>query len=232
MDVTVIIANWNTTEWVAHKSACTVVATEPDCGLIVVDQGSTDGAVEFLTGMVRRHPHNARVVLYGKNYGPAKAGNDGIRISRGKYICILNSDAWVEPGCLRKMMQTLEADETIGMTGPMCNNISSSQGSAKPCNRANFEMPAGYVMPFVCVMIPRRVIEKIGLLAERFHMGGSEDIDYCNRIRAAGYRIVVTGNAFCWHALSQAYRANNVDVGRANWEMSRLLDKKEPIQKL
>lgn len=232
MNVTVVIANWNTTHWVKHKSAASVFGTEPQCGMVVVDQGSTDGAVEFLTSMVKRHPDNARVIFYGKNYGPAKAWNDGIRLSRGKYICILNSDAWVAPGCLRKMVETLEADESIGMTGPMCNNISSLQGASKPCNKPNFVLPAGHVMPFVCVMIPRKTIEKVGLLAERFYMGGCEDIEYCNRIRKAGYRIVVSGNAFCWHALSQAYKANKVDVGRANWEMSKLLGRKEKTAKL
>lgn len=232
VEVSVVIANWNTTSWL--KKAVESVFAQEDVmpEIIIVDNGSSDGVYGFIRQMRREHPKRVRSIFYGKNYGPGRAWNDGIQLSRGKHVCILNSDAAMEKSCLKKMLTTLKNDRMIGMTGPLSNNISSAQGAHKPVDRKNSEIKTPKVMPFVCVLIPRPVIQDIGLLAERFEMGGAEDIEYCNRIRGAGYKIVITGRAFCWHALSQAYKANKVNVNKANRKMLKKMKENEAIRRL
>ncbi len=232
VEVSVVIANWNTTKWLKDAFGSAIKQGDIKAEVIIVDNGSKDGAVGFMKRQARKFPKRVRGVILGENYGPGRAWNEGIKLARTPYICILNSDAKLTKGSLKKMVDTLKADDRIGITGPMCNNISSAQGVSGPVDRDNFEIPAGHVMPFVCVVIPRRVIEEVGLLAERFTKGGHEDIEYCNRVRKAGYKTVVTGRAFCWHALSQSYKANEVNVNKTNREMAKLAGKDEPIHEL
>lgn len=231
-DVSVVIANWNTVEWTKEAVRSVFKQSGVSCEVIVVDNGSEDGTERWARKLVRTRPDRSQVLMHGKNYGPGKAWNDGIILSSGHYLCILNSDAKMAPDCLKKMIETLSHDRTIAITGPMCNNISSRQYSAGPVDRANFVIPAGHVMPFVCVLIPRPIFGEVGLLAERFAMGGSEDVEFCNRVHKAGFKTVVTGNAFCWHALSQTYKANKVDVNQANRVMSAKLGELEHIRRL
>lgn len=239
VDLTVIVANWNTMSWVINFSAKVVLSYFPGVKLVVVDQGSSDRGE--LLALTRQHSERVKLLFYGRNYGPGKAWNDGIRLSETKYVCLLNSDAWPAPAMhlkgaamdsLELMQQTLADDAMIGLTGPMCDNIASIQAAPDPVDRPNFEIPPGQVMPFVCVMFKRSLVQEIGMLAERFYGGGSEDTEYCTRVRKAGYKIMVTGRAFCRHALNQAYKANNLDSRQVQAEMEKLLAQPEQIKSL
>ncbi|HEX3866798.1 MAG TPA: hypothetical protein VHV78_08605, partial [Gemmatimonadaceae bacterium] len=62
-----------------------------------------------------------------------------------------------------------------------------------------------------CMCLPRHVIDEIGGLDPRYGTGNFEDDDYCMRIRAAGYDIVVCEDSFIHHFGSVSFSTNNVD---------------------
>ena len=58
---------------------------------------------------------------------------------------------------------------------------------------------------FFCVAVPRRVVEEVGLLDERFGLGYFEDDDYCRRVESAGYQIACAEDVFVQHRMGAAF---------------------------
>ncbi len=68
---------------------------------------------------------------------------------------------------------------------------------------------------FFCVALPRRVVNDIGLLDERFETGFFEDDDYCRRIREAGYKCAIAEDVFVHHELSASFNKLDEDHRRS-----------------
>jgi Predicted glycosyltransferases len=92
LDVSVIIVNWNAqvllAECLRHVRE---TVKRVSCEVIVVDNCSSDGSVE----MVRRDFPEAVLIVNDAHRGFAAANNQGIAVSRGRYVLLLNSDAFV-----------------------------------------------------------------------------------------------------------------------------------------
>ena len=189
--------------------------------LIVVDNGSTDGTVDYLSGQ-----SDVRLVANETNRGFPAAANQGIQAARGQQILLLNNDTLVTTGWLERMLDALHADPQIGLVGPCSNAVSGPQqvsagysdltsldgfawewgkdhaGETQACDRL-----VGF-----CLLIRRSLVEAIGLLDERFGIGNFEDDDYCLRAAQAGYRAVIARAAFIHHFGHVTFRAAGVDL--------------------
>lgn len=98
-----------------------------ECEVIVIDNNSADDSVQLIS---RKFP-KIRLIQNRSNLGFAKANNQGIRISKGKYLLFLNSDTEVEKESLGKMVQILAHDQRAGVLGPrMLNKDHTLQPSA------------------------------------------------------------------------------------------------------
>jgi len=91
MSITAIVPVWNGRELLERLLASVEAQTEAAAELLVVDNGSTDGAPELA------RERGARVIPMGRNAGFAAAVNRGIRESRGEWIAVLNSDVELAP---------------------------------------------------------------------------------------------------------------------------------------
>src|SRR5664280_2117385 len=91
MSITAIVPVWNGRQLLERLLASLEAQTEPAAELLVVDNGSTDGAPELARA------RGARVIAMGRNAGFAAAVNRGIRESRGQWIAVLNSDVELAP---------------------------------------------------------------------------------------------------------------------------------------
>src|SRR3990167_1125650 len=78
--------------------------------VIVVDNASNDGT----TDMMRKEFPNVKLIANKKNLYFGKAHNKALRISRGKYVMLLNSDTILPSKCLIKLVSFLEKNPTIG----------------------------------------------------------------------------------------------------------------------
>lgn len=171
--------------------------------LIIVDNGSDQTTKDFLTTL------NTTIITNETNEGFAKAINKGIARSTGQYIFLLNNDTILFPGWLQRL--TGAFDETTGAVGPVSNyvmgkqrvvigrkeaspeqihSIVSVQGKGRT---AEAELLIGFAL-----IVSREVIDKVGLLDERF-FAGSEDLDYSLRIRLAGYKLKIVEDVFVLH---------------------------------
>jgi len=103
MSITAIVPVWNGRELLERLLASVEAQTEAAAELLVVDNGSTDGAPELARA------HGARVIAMGHNAGFAAAVNRGIRESRGEWIAVLNNDVELAPDYFARLRAACSA---------------------------------------------------------------------------------------------------------------------------
>jgi GT2 family glycosyltransferase len=119
IDVSVCIANWNCQ---AMLRACLESLLDQSQGMkvevIVVDNGSTDGAAE----MVEQEFPDVFLYRNSANLGFARANNQAARRSQGRYLLFLNNDTVVPAGTLKRLVDYAEAHPEVGLIGPRLRN--------------------------------------------------------------------------------------------------------------
>lgn len=216
---TIIILNWNSLE-LLKRCLALVDANTSNIDVIVVDNGSTDGSVEFLKSHESR---TLKYILNGKNLGFAGGNNVGIRVADPmKDIVLLNVDAEVQPGWLGEMYETLLKHPMAGLVGPLGTCEPSghqAEGSVREDTLVNN-------LYFYCVLISRDLLNLIGLLDERYGIGCWEDNDYGSRARFAWYELYVSAKSLVRHQPHQVFDLNGVDKNKVSDENYRLFCEK------
>jgi GT2 family glycosyltransferase len=103
MNISAIVPVWNGRELLERLLASLAAQTEPAAELLVVDNGSNDGAPELA------RERGARVIAMGRNAGFAAAVNRGIREARGQWIAVLNNDVELAPDYFQTLRAAMEA---------------------------------------------------------------------------------------------------------------------------
>jgi GT2 family glycosyltransferase len=225
MDVSVIIVSWNTKALLARCLAQLEAACDGlDVEVFVVDNGSTDGSVE----LVREHFPQVRLFANRQNLGFVRANNQALPLAQGEFVLLLNSDAFVEPSALRELVGFLRSHSAAGAAGPRLNYPDGSLQRSCTAFPTVFDelclmlqldrlFPrsrlfgrfwlSGWdysavrevdVVMGACLLVRRRVVEQVGLLDEAFFMY-SEEVDWCYRIRRAGWRLYLVPQARATH---------------------------------
>jgi len=186
--------------------------------LIVVDNHSEDDTPLWL-----QEQPDVRAILNDFNAGFPVGCNQGIAVSRGDHILLLNNDTVVTARWLDNMLTALHSSSDIGAVSTLTNNCSyyqslpvsytsmqQMQQFADSFNRSNPELwmerlkLVGYNM-----LIRRSILEQIGELDERFTPGNYEDDDLSLRIRKAGYRLLLCKDTFIHHHGSISFGARS-----------------------
>lgn len=102
MDVSVIIPVYNTEKYLEKCVDSILQQTEVSLEIILVDDGSTDTSAMICDAYAQKH-QNIKVI-HIKNSGPATAKNEGLKLARGNYIALTDSDDKMEPLMLHKMV--------------------------------------------------------------------------------------------------------------------------------
>jgi hypothetical protein len=217
MDLSIIIVNYNTKNLLAASLQSIYSKKHKiEFETFVVDNGSTDGSVETIKVLYPQIiflPQN-------ENLGFAKANNIAIKQAKGRYILLLNPDTVVLNDCLDLMIDFMDQNPDVGAAGCKVvlpdgsldlackrsfptpeNSFYHVLGLAKlfPKSRRFGQYNLTYLdenethevdcLVGAFMMVRREVIEQIGLLDEKYFMYG-EDIDWCYRIKNAGWKIV------------------------------------------
>jgi GT2 family glycosyltransferase len=174
-----------------------------------------------------------RLVVNERNLGYTKANNIGIRLSRGKFVLLLNPDTVVHEGALRALIACAEAHPEVGIIGAKLLN---PDGSIQRSARSFPDIGAGLFRntllgrlfpnnPFVrrylltdfgydavrevdwvsgaAMLVRREVFERIGLLDEGF-WAYCEDVDFCWRARQAGFAVLFCPDAVITHKIGRS----------------------------
>jgi len=226
-ELSIIIVSWNTRELLAQalESAYDTVG-DIACEVLVVDNGSTDGSAE----MVETRFPQTQVLRNAENVGFARANNQALASSRGRFVLLLNSDAVLLPDALMHMARFMESEPSAGIVGPRILNPDGSFQSSymsfptllaelllmtklhkvaygqhfpsHPPAKSRDRRSVDWVSG-ACLMIRRQVVEDIGGLDEEFFMY-SEEVDWCWRAKQAGWCVyyLPEAEAVHWGGLS------------------------------
>ncbi len=206
---TVVIPNYNGMQYIEN---CLASLREEPAGVIVVDNGSTDGSRE----LVQEKFPTVHLIVLDKNYGFCKAVNRGMEASKTTYIILLNNDTVVEPGFVRALEAAMDDDkrafsgaaqmvsmgrpEVIDDAGDYYCALGWAFAAGKDRPRENYGVPGEIFSACggACIY-RRRVLERIGMLDEN-HFAYLEDVDLGYRARIYGYRNLYVPDAVVRHA--------------------------------
>lgn len=209
IDLSLIVVNWNTRDLLAQCLQSIETHIQNGDGLkvetLVVDNASTDGSPDLV---IERFPW-VRLIENTENMGFARANNQAIRQSHGRYVLLLNSDAQLVPKAVQNMIRYSDADDTIGIVG-VC--LKSADGSPQfcygsfpnlwrdfkslfgmhrwdlsPCGKLEVPRDVDWISG-ACLMARKAMLDEIGLLDENFFMFG-EEVDLCYRAHQDGWRV-------------------------------------------
>jgi len=209
--------------------------TWPRFEAIVVDNASDDGTPEYLRALAERDPR-IRVVLNSDNRGFAAANNQGIALSRGEIVVLLNNDTVVPPGLLRRLAGHLRRDPSIGLLCPT-TNFCGNEARVEPDYGNDFSGLPAYaarreaehrgrvfdigVAAMYCVAARRDVLDAVGPLDEAYGIGMFEDDDFAVRMRARGYRVACAEDAYVHHVGQGAFRKLSPEDYDALWKKNQ-----------
>lgn len=192
-----------------------VVNTYPDLEIIVVDNASKVNPVPNW----QRTYKDIKFIRSEVNTGFAGGNNIGIREATGEYLFLINNDTEVTADLIARLVSTMEANAKIGMISPKIHYFDHpgmlqytgytpmNYYTARNACIGQFEEDKGQydslsgVTGYVhgaAMMIRREALEKAGGMAENYFLY-YEELDWCERIRKAGYEIHVNLSALIYH---------------------------------
>jgi len=194
--VSIIIPSFNTKEVTLRCVKSIVENTSFSYEIIVVDNGSTDGSVKQIT--------NLKLIANSNNLGFARAVNQGIKVARGRYLLLLNSDVFTNKGSIEKMIDFAKKTPDCGVVGGKLVFGNGKTQHSVMVFPTLWQTIAKYWLRRKDPVLPRDVavvdavvgaaflitpeaISRIGVLDERYFMY-FEDLDYCRRVKKAGLK--------------------------------------------
>ncbi len=223
--VSVIVVSWNAREYLMQ---CLASLKDETCRcpmeIIVVDNASSDASPDSVAA---QYP-DVHLIRNAANLGFAKANNLGLAQSQGAYLCFVNSDVEVLPGCISRLVEYCEQHPEVGMVGPRilggdgklqrsCRGFPSVWNMFCRALALDHLFPkcrllTGYslwhwaqtslqpvdILTGCFWLVRRKALEQVGLLDEAFFMYG-EDMDWCKRFWAKGWQVVFVPGAEAIH---------------------------------
>jgi N-acetylglucosaminyl-diphospho-decaprenol L-rhamnosyltransferase len=217
-DVSVVIVTYNALPWLER-----CLESVRGVQTVVVDNDSTDGTIAF----VRERFPEVRVVEQ-ENRGLAAGWNVGLAETAGRYVLLLNSDAWLAEGALERLVEFADAQPKAAVVGPRLRYPDGRlQRSVRgfptlwrlateyfflrklaPRSRALNSFYGGGVgydevheVDFLlgaCLLVRRAAVDEVGAADESFFLF-SEEVDWCYRFRRAGWKVVFFPGAEAFH---------------------------------
>lgn len=232
IDLSVVIVSWNVRELLQRCLASVMESSMGDvlqCQVIVVDNASSDASKD----MVRQRFPTVELIASDANLGFTGGNNVGIAHSAGRHILLLNPDTEVVGDALARMVGYMDRNPDVGALGPKVlfpdGRVQSSRRRFPTLATALLEstvlqqwFPRNRVLAHyyvadasddqeqdvdwvigACLLIRRAAWDQVGCLDEAFFMY-SEELDWCRRAKAAGWRVVYVPDAIVVHHEGQS----------------------------
>jgi len=225
MDISFIIVNYKTRDLLrnclhsVHKTVHGIVYE-----MIVVDNASDDSSIE----MLKKEFPNVRIIANKENKGFAAAVNQGLRIMKGRYALLLNTDTILFEEAIAVLFSFLENHPEAAMA---CGQLRNADGSKQnsignfptlitlltnaslleyifptryPSKRHEYQSPIEIDSGIgACLIVCKEAIDKVGMLDERFFFF-FEETDWARSMKTAGWKIYFVPTANIYHLQGQS----------------------------
>jgi hypothetical protein len=211
-EVSIVVVSYNAE---VYLERCLSAIANREDEVIVVDSGSTDGS----RALVRDRYPGVRLIESDENRGYGAAVNEGLRVARGRYLLVLNCDAWPVDDAIQRLAAFAEDNPSVGVVGPrLLNPDGTLQRSVRgfptlwrlateyfflrwlaPRSMlfnafygANFDHDSIREAEFLVgavLLVRRAVAEELGGFDTSFFMF-NEEVDLCYRIHQSGWQVV------------------------------------------
>ncbi len=217
--VSIIILNYNGKRLLEHFLWSVKKLNYPNFEVVILDNGSTDDSVEFLT----KYFPEFIVFKSQKNLGFSEGCNVAVQHASGDYLLFVANDMELDSNFINELIEVMESDPTIGVCTGKTLKIDSANkrtnlidnlggdvdvlGFASPraknkVNETQKDLKSPVFFAYGCPsMIKRQVFIKVGGF-DSDYFALYEDLDICWRIRLAGYKVCVNPLAVSYHKVS------------------------------
>jgi GT2 family glycosyltransferase len=213
IDVSVVAVNYNTAELLPEMRRCLLAAAgNLNIQMIVIDNASRDDSRLVLA----RDFADARVILNSSNVGFGRANNQALSYITGRYVLLLNTDAFVATDTLRQTVAYMDENPSCGILGtrlvgrdhglqPSCRHFPNPwnvflhrAGVARFFPKVQMvDEPIGDIaeprecdwVPGCYMLVRKNVIDQCGLFDPRYFLY-VEEVDFCRRVKSAGWKVV------------------------------------------
>jgi GT2 family glycosyltransferase len=233
IDVSVIIINYNTCD-LLRECLSSVVRDSTLKEIIVIDNASTDGSVQ----MVKTEFSEVVLRINDKNERFAKPNNTAISIARGRYLFLLNSDAFLYSDTIQKLVRYADDHPDVGVVAPQ---LLYPDGTIQPSCRGYFTLWSHFfdmcaldkIFPkskifaksemsyfdhkslievdhvmAAAILVRREVINDVGMFDENLTIIYN-DLDWSMRIKKKGWKIIFYPEAQALHHHSKTMKMMN-----------------------
>jgi GT2 family glycosyltransferase len=211
--VTMIILNLNGKDIISECLKSIENIDYPNKEVVIVDNGSKDKSQNF----IKDNFSYVHLIENNANKGVAEGQNIGIEYALKMdtdYIFILNNDIKLEKGVLNELLKVLKENDKIGIVGPIMYWIDNPKkiqsaggminwktGTIHHLNANEINPPLSRLIEIDYMGLPflsSSLIKEIGLYNSKY-FAYYEDMDFCTRVKKAGYKIICVPNAKVWH---------------------------------
>lgn len=229
VDVSIVVVTHNRSD-LLEECLTRALSNSGDLQLqiIVVDNASTDNTSK----MLKKQFPQVQVLVNQDNLGFAKANNQAFPYCRGRYVLLLNNDAFLFENTLPVLVQLMDRHLRIGVIGPRllnadgtvqasCMHRPALLGGLRRYALARLGKQAKYVpdtdnefvsvdaVTGACFLIRHQALDQVGLLDEAYFMYG-EEADWCYRARQVGWQVAYCPVAEAVHLGGQTASAEPV----------------------
>ena len=241
--VSLIIVNWNGLTLLKEYLPSILATDYPNYEVIIVDNGSTDGSIDYVT-----QNFEIKVIANTRNLGFAGGNNVGLKAASGEICVLLNTDVAVRSTWLKELVTAIQSNPQAGIAGckilfPDGKTLQHAGAklqypSADPYHygfgekdRGQFEevREVEYVTG-AAMAIKAETLAKVGYLDETFFPAYYEETDYCVRARQQGYKIIyVPGSVVIHHQSATAGKNNPLRLRAFHTNRLRFVLKHYPV---
>ena len=213
--VSFIIINWNGRKFISSCIDSILNQSNKSFEVIIVDNASTDGSVNFL----KKQFPEVKIVELKKNYGFATGNNIGFKESSGEYIALINNDAVLDKSWLENMVSMIEGSKQTGFCSSkiIITNTDDIDSIGDKFTTAfagtkvgEYQSHKNFLKPIkmhgVCAaaaLYKREMINDIGFFHDIFFLN-HEDTDLNMRAWLSGWKCYFTPDAIAYHDVNRS----------------------------
>ncbi|HYP39795.1 MAG TPA: glycosyltransferase family 2 protein [Chloroflexia bacterium] len=218
--VVAIILNWNKDDLTLETLASLREQTYAHLQTLALDNGS-DNQQEALARIRTAFPE-VRTLASKRNLGFAGGCNVGMRAALelgAEYLLLLNNDVLLQPDAIAELVAALQGDASAGAAGPliyyasepervwfgggkvrMGGRVLPEHGEDAGIQRGSPTMESAW-LPGTAMLVRREAVARAGLMDAGYFLYW-EDVEWCFRLRSAGYRLLIVPRSVIYHKVN------------------------------